>query len=186
MKKVFLVHGFKSWPNGGWRPWLMAELNKQSVFCQALAMPSPNNPNVSEWVKEIARNIDLNIHDQIYLVGHSLGVPAILRYLQGSQSKNIKGVVFVSSPIFKAKKKKVGGFLNESFDFQKIKPKVKRCTVIHGSNDRAVPIEQGRELAKQFGVELIVVKNGGHLNGSSGWTSLPEVLDALNEMFGID
>jgi len=44
MKKVFIIHGFEGSPNGGWRPWLMAELEQHDVYACALSMPNPDNP----------------------------------------------------------------------------------------------------------------------------------------------
>ncbi len=34
---------------------------------------------------------------------------------------------------------------------------------------KSVSIDQGETVAKGLNGELIVIKNGGHLNGSSGW-----------------
>ena len=182
MKKVFIIHGFQGSPNGGWRPWLMTELEKINIYACALAMPDPNNPIPAEWVEEIARHVEGNKRDQIYLVGHSLGVPAILRYLETTKAKNVKGIILVSGPVFKTSKKKVAAFLKKPFNFKKIKSKVQKIVVIHGDNDRNVSFDQGETLAKELQAKLIVVKNGGHLNGSSGWTTLPVCLDALNEI----
>ena len=39
-------------------------------------------------------------------------------------------------------------------------------------------------LAKELNAKLFVVRNGGHLNGSSGWVTLPQCLGALKEMIG--
>jgi predicted alpha/beta hydrolase family esterase len=72
MKKVFIIHGFEGSPNGGWRPWLMSELEKKDMYACALAMPHPENPICSEWVGEIGRHVIQNKQDDIYLVGHSL------------------------------------------------------------------------------------------------------------------
>jgi hypothetical protein len=184
MKKVFIVHGFEGSPNGGWRPWLMSELEKTKIYACALSMPTPEKPIWSEWVKEIGRHVEQNKKDQIYLVGHSLGVPAILRYLERTKSKNVKGAVLVSGPIYKTKKKAINNFFKTSFDHKAIRSKTKKFLVIHGDNDPNVPLEQGRELAQELKGKLIVVKNGGHLNGSSGWYSLPQCLDGLKEMVG--
>lgn len=183
MKKVFIVHGFQGSPNGGWRPWLMTELEKLDVYACALSMPDPNNPKVSEWVEEIARHVERNPRDQIYLIGHSLGVPAILRYLENTQVKNIKGAVLVSGPVFKTSKKKVEAFLEKPFDFKTIKARVRKFAIIHGNNDQSVSFDQGEALTKELGANLIAIKNGGHLNGSSGWTSLPQCLATLEKMF---
>lgn len=160
----------------------MAELDKKGVYACALAMPSPNSPICAEWVEEIARHVESNKKDQIYLVGHSLGVPAILRYLERTKAKNIKGAVLVSGPAFRVGGKKISNFLTKPFDFKSIKPKVKRFVVIHGDDDKLVPFVHGKILTKELGGKLAVVKNGGHLNSSAGWYTLPQCLNGLVRM----
>lgn len=182
MKKVFVIHGFEGSPNGGWRPWLMSELEKQEIYACALSMPSPENPICNEWVAEISRHIERNTTDEIYLVGHSLGAPAILRYLESAQAKPISGVVLVSGPSEKNNNRKIDSFLDKNFDLEKIKSKCKKFFIIHGDNDPNVPIDNAKFLSQKLNGELIVVKNGGHLNGSAGWFKLPQCLEALNKM----
>ena len=182
MKKVFLIHGFQGEPNGGWRPWLMGELSQKGIYACALPMPTPNSPLPEEWVEEIRRCVETSPRDQIYLVGHSLGSPAILRFLETTKAKNIKGIVLVSSPVYKTKKKKVAEFLKKPFDFKLIKSKVKSILVIHGDNDPAVSVEQGMFLAKELKGKLVLIENGEHLNGSAGWYKLPEALEGIIEM----
>ncbi len=182
MKKVFIVHGFQGSPNGGWSPWLMSELEKQGIYACALSMPNPNNPIPAEWMEEISRHVERNSRDQIYLIGHSLGVSAILRYLETKNAKKVKGIILVSGPIFKTSKKKVAVFLKKLFDFKQIKLNSKKIVVIHGDNDKSVSVDQGEFLAKELNAELIIIKNGGHLNGSSGWLSLPQCLEVLNKI----
>ncbi len=183
MKKVFIIHGFQGSPNGGWRPWLMAELEKLDVYACALSMVNPENPVCSEWLEEISWIMEKNKTDEIYLVGHSLGVPAILRYLESDQANNIAWAVLVSGPSEKNNNRKLDSFLEQPFDFQKIKSRCTKFQVIHGDNDPNVPLENAKFLAKELDCELTVISNGGHLNGSSGWFSLPQALDALNKMF---
>lgn len=182
MKKVFIIHGFQGSPNGGWRPWLMSELEKQDVYACALSMPKPNEPVCSEWVEEISRHVEINKNDDIYLVGHSLGVPAILRYLEKSEIFSIKGVVLVSGPLEKNNNRKIDTFLETSFDFETIKSKCESFAIIHGDNDPNVPLNNAETLSKGLNGELIIVKNGGHLNGSAGWIMLPQCLEELNKM----
>ncbi|MCX6793053.1 MAG: alpha/beta hydrolase [Candidatus Falkowbacteria bacterium] len=189
MKKVFLIHGFEGTPNGGWRPWLMSELDKKNIYCCALPMPSPKDPICSEWIEEIASNVKNNFEDTI-LVGHSLGSPAILRYLE-SQADNacLAGVILVSGPCEKiladkpdSKLRKIDGFLESSFDFKKLKLKAKKFIVIHGDNDNKVPLDQGQFVSRELDCELIAIKNGGHLSGDDGYTALPEALEKILEM----
>jgi predicted alpha/beta hydrolase family esterase len=182
MKKVFIIHGFEGSPNGGWRPWLMAELEKQNIYACALSMPDPENPVCNEWVEEISRHIERNKNDEIYLIGHSLGSPAILRYLESQTARNIAGAILVSSPSQKNNNRKLDSFLDKEFDFEKIKSKCKLFSLIHGDNDPLVPLKDAIFLSQKLQGDLITIKNGKHLNGSAGFLSLPQCLEVLLKM----
>lgn len=95
MKKVFIVHGFQGSPNGGWRPWLMAELEKIEVYACALSMPTPEILFALNGLQKLLA-CERNKNDEIYLVGHSLGVPAIMRYLESADSTAVAGCVCIS------------------------------------------------------------------------------------------
>ncbi len=182
MKKVFIIHGFEGRPNGGWRPWLMAELEKQDVYACALALPNPDEPLCTEWVEEISRQIAAHKQDEIYLVGHSLGVPAILRYLETADAQNIRGAVLVAGPCEKNENKKLDSFLEAPFDFERITSRCNNFAIIHGDTDPLVPIQQGEYLSERLQAPLSVVKDGGHLNGSAGWYALPDCLTVLQSI----
>lgn len=186
MKKVFLIHGFRSSPNGGWRPWLMGELAAADVYACALSMPSPEAPVVDAWVAEIARFVERNGQDELYLIGHSLGVPAILRFVERApEHVRIAGVVLVSGPVEPlGENASIQAFLRLPFDFDAIRSKIGAACVIHGDDDALVPVRHAEMLAKHLSAELIIVPQGGHLNGSSGWTELPQVKEALLGMMG--
>ena len=183
MKKVFIIHGLGGSPNGGWRSWLMSELEKQDIYACALSMPNSENPICNDWIEEIARYVERNKNDEIYLIGHSLGATAILRYLDSTPNGfSIAGAVLVSGPCEKTQNEKIDNFLNKPFDFKNIQSKARSFVIIHGDNDDRVPLSHGEKLSQELSSELIVIKNGGHLNGRSGWTSLPQCLDALVQM----
>lgn len=186
MKKVFIIHGFNGAPNGGWRPWLLGELSKKDVYACALPMPTPDKPEKNEWIKTINDAVQAP-NEEVFLVGHSLGVPAVLRYLETlKENQRIGGAVLVSGPIFEIKKEgyeKVNAFLAPAFNFDHLKNVSKNFAVIHGEDDKSVPFSDGEFLSKNLACELIPIPNGGHLNGSAGWTELPQLLEALEKMF---
>ncbi len=182
MKKVFIIHGFEGMPNGAWRGWLMQELEKQDTYACALSMPTPEAPVMKEWVDEISRIVEMNKSDEICLVGHSLGATAILRYLEVTDKK-LPRVILVSGPIVKTMNRSIDNFLETPFDFETIKTKSEKFVVIHGDNDPYVPITNHGDISsKALGAEYIIIKNGGHLNGSAGYHVLPECLEALNSI----
>lgn len=180
--KVFLIHGFNGAPNSSWLPWLMSELKSQDIYACSLPMPKPNAPICSEWISEIARQVSENKEDKIYLVGHSLGVAAILNYLQQPESeKIIDGAVLVSGRCQKSTNPATAGFY-EHFDFELIKPRIKKVAIIHGDNDDRVLVENAYMLGEKLGVNPIIIENGEHLTGSQGWRELPQCLEALKRI----
>ncbi len=184
MKKVLLIHGFEGSPNGGWRPWLMGELAAAGVYACALSMPNPEAPKVDAWVEEIARYTERDAQDELYFVGHSLGVPAILRFLERApEHVRFAGAVCVSGPVEPiGDNASINAFLRPAFDFDAIRSKLGKACVIHGDNDPFVPVRHAEILASGLSAERVIVANGGHLNGSSGWVMLPQAKDALLTM----
>lgn len=188
MHKVFIVHGYNGTPNGGWRPWLLGELAKNKIYACALPMPSPEKPQKDKWVEMIDYVVNqTSMNEKICLVGHSLGAPAILRYLEIT-NKNFSHVILVSgfSSILKSndpenpeKYADVNTFVDESFDFSKIKKSTQKFTLIHGDNDDAVPYERAKSLSNSLACELITIKNGGHLSGLDGFYEFKELLNVI-------
>lgn len=187
MKKVFMIHGFMGEPNGGWRPWLMSELAQNDIWACALPMPTPDNPIKDEWIQTIKDAVKIPT-DEIFLIGHSLGVPAILHYLESlPDGVKIGGAVLVSGPVFKIPNNKydlVNKFLENSFNFDYIKKTCNNFVIIQGDDDPNVPITDAEYLSKNLSCNLILVPNGKHLNGSAGIYKLPQALESLLKMIG--
>ena len=96
MKKVIIIHGFGGVPNGGWLPWLIVELGKKGIYAYALAMPNTENPMKEEWVAEIAHAVG-NSTEEVFLIGHSLGATATLRYLETlSEGEFVAGALLIA------------------------------------------------------------------------------------------
>ncbi len=148
-------------------------------------MPDPDKPNKDVWLKRI-KDIVGDHDEDVFLVGHSLGVPAILRYLeQLSLGQKVGGVVLVSGVIKSLEEERykiLDNFFVGGFDFGYIAEKSKNFSVIHGDNDMVVPFSHAEELSQNLNCKLISIPNGQHLNGSAGFHELPEALEALKEM----
>ena len=179
MKKVFIIHGYGGTPNGAWRPWLMKELDKNNIYSCALPMPTPDSPVLGEWTGEIDRIVRNNKEDEILLVGHSLGATSILRYLEKDNSLPISECILVSGPIYKGKNEKIYEFLEKEFNFNSIRNKSNKFTVIHGDDDPNVSLKNAEDIAKNLDCKLITIPGGKHLNGSAGFDTLPECLEVI-------
>ncbi|MFA5933805.1 MAG: alpha/beta hydrolase [Candidatus Paceibacterota bacterium] len=189
MKRVIIIHGFHASPTGGWRPWLVQELQNKGIEAEALSMPSPDDPIFEEWLETIQKAVGEKYED-VCLVGHSLGVPAVLRFLeQVPEGKKIAGAVLVSG-LYKPLRvedtegdiRKIDHFVDHPFDFEKIKSSCEKFVVIHGDNDDRVPFEHAEFLSGVLECKLIPIPNGGHLNGKSGCRELPSALESILEI----
>src|SRR3990167_7996265 len=130
MKKFYLIHGFESMPNRGFLPWLMSQLFQRArYFAVALEMPNPEKPKVVEWIQKITQELGEPNWNK-YLIGHSLGVPAILRYLESLPEKSKIGGVFLvagfadkinDSVVSLVVHSRISSFIEKPFDFKHIK-----------------------------------------------------------------
>lgn len=186
MKKFYLIHGFESLPNRGFLPWLMSELFKKTQsFAVALEMPNPDFPVVSDWVKKIKKKIK-KPNENVYLVGHSLGVSTILRYLETlKRNQKIGGVFLVSGFIDKldnsnsnSNLRKIDNFFEKPFNFENIKKVCNKFYLIHGDQDTVVPISNAEFLGKKLGVTPLIIKGSRHFPSSKVF-ELPELLEII-------
>lgn len=81
-KCVYIVHGYDASPKKHWFAWLKSEIEKSGARAEILTMPTPANPKLDEWLKTLRESV--KFEDEVYLVGHSLGCPTILNFLQSS------------------------------------------------------------------------------------------------------
>lgn len=186
-KKVFIIHGFQATPESDWRPWLKENLEAQGDVVELLKMPTPFDPILSEWVKTISDAVQ-NPNEDVYLVGHSLGVPTILNYLESlNKGEKIGGAVLVSGsykPVIEdedPEERKCDHFADHEFDWDTIKNACEKFVVIHGDDDDLVPLYHAEYISKMLECELKTVKGGGHLNSESEWFELPEALMWIRE-----
>lgn len=104
----------------------MAELGKIGIYACALPMPGFDSPICKKWVDEIKRYAEGDLNDEIYLVGHSLGSAAILRYLENVvKGFVVSGAVLMSAPVEGTNHRNLDNFFEHPFDFESIKKTVR-------------------------------------------------------------
>ncbi|MDP1743336.1 MAG: alpha/beta hydrolase [Candidatus Amesbacteria bacterium] len=183
MNKVIIVHGLFGSPNGNWKPWLMTELEKDEVYASSIMMPNSEKLLKDDWIAEVAHQVELCRYENLYLVGHSLGATTIMRYLESPISKKVSGVVLVAGPCKKNDNRHIDSFLEDKFDFEKIKTMSERFLVIHSDNDPYVPLENAQILSRELEAKLVIVPGGGHFNSASGFFTLPQCLEELKRWY---
>ena len=184
MKRVFLVHGYTGFPENHWFPWLKKQLEEKGFAVESLKMPNPKHPKKDEWVSKLKESVG-STDENTYLVGHSLGCIAIVRYLeQLPENAKVGGCVFVAGFSKGLKFPELTPFYTPEPDMEKVKKHTDKFVTIFSTDDDMVPLEIGKKFQQQLGAELIIEENKGHFCKNEGVTELPSVLNAVVEMAG--
>lgn len=185
-KRVFIIHGWEGTPDSNWFPWLKGELEKKSFEVFVPQMPNADLPQMTEWLahlQEIVGEPDENT----YFVGHSLGVIAILRYLESLPAgKKVGGAVLAAGFSEPVGIRELENFFATPLDYEKVKSAAKQIIAVNSDNDHYVPLVQGEILRDKLDAKLIIIPNGDHLNAGDGYFRFPLVLGEILKMAGIN
>lgn len=182
MKTAFIFHGTEGYPEENWFPWMKEKLKEKGyeVFVPQFPSPPVVPSKISEWF-EVLKTFEQYIDQDSILIGHSLGGKFLLRVLEKLESP-IKTACFVGTPIGIqpiANNERDNAFTENNFDWENIKNKAQHFIVFQSDNDPYVGLENGKELAKNLGVELSFIPNAGHFNKPAGYTKFPELLEKI-------
>lgn len=184
-KRVFVIHGWGGDPYGGWKPWLKSELEAKGFDVTMPQMPDPEFPKMGEWVGTLAKLVGKPNGD-CYLVGHSLGVVTVLRYLETLKGKEkIGGAVLVAGLAMDTNIPEIKNFFpSPSYDWASIKQHCPKFISINSDNDYYIPLSHGEEFRNKLGAEFIIKKKHGHFSSADGFTELPVLLECVLKIAG--
>lgn len=191
VKRVFIIHGWDSYPEDCWFPWLKAELEKKGFEVQVPLMPNKASPKIEEWVpflKELVKNPD----KETFFVGHSIGCQTILRYLESLDIKIKVNTVFLVAGWINLmnlnsdeEKTVARPWLETPINWEKIKNHAEKFVAIFSDNDRWVPLSDSDIFKKKLNAKIFIEKNKGHFSESDGVKKIPVLLKELSAAAGI-
>lgn len=183
-KRVVIVHGAFGNPQENWFPWLKVQLEKDGYESIVPQFPTPENQNPKSWLAILDKAVQ-TFDENLVMVGHSLGPALILRKLELLESP-IKAAFLVSPfigalnlPDFDSVN---APFFVTPFNWEKIRKNSKKFSAYNGDNDPYVPLERGKEVARNLGIDLQVIKNGGHINAAAGYTKFEKLLQDIKSL----
>lgn len=180
MKKAFILHGTFGNPEENWFPWLKDELirNEYQVFVPAF--PTPENQSLNTWLEVINKYVN-KMDENTILIGHSMGSTFIFNILQTYKIK-VNNLYLAAAfdrsldhPIDELAKT----FLEEGFDWSRIQSRFNKCYMFSGDNDKYISIDIPVDIAKNLNADLEIIKGGGHLNATSGYTKFELLLSKI-------
>jgi predicted alpha/beta hydrolase family esterase len=161
---------------------MKGELLAHKVPAETVRMPNTDFPKADEWVAAIRKAVGTPDED-VYLVGHSLGCMAILRYLESlSGGEKIGGILFVSGFSRSIGISYMDDFFAEPLNYDLIASRVDKKIFFQSDDDPYVPMSEGKNLEEKLGGTLNILEGAGHVTQSSGFSAFTAGLEALREM----
>jgi predicted alpha/beta hydrolase family esterase len=142
------------------------------------SFPTPENQSLTSWLNVFQLYREKLTEDSI-IVGHSLGVPFAWHIIQQLNFQINKLICIAGSDSLSGNSdfdtiNKT--FLSNSFDWNSISDHCDEIIIFHGDNDPYIPLPIAKKYASHLKTKVNVVKNAGHFNEVSGYTSFPELL----------
>lgn len=189
-KRAFLIHGWSGHIENGIFPWLKENLEKRGFVVYAPKMPDPGNPKINTWVPFLSEQIGVP-NENTFLFGHSMGVQAILRYLESiSSGSKIGGAVFLAGfthltdEAYEEEEDQeiAKPWLGTPINWNKVKSSVGKFIAIFSDNDPFVPLSDSDIFKENLGAKIIIENRKGHFSDSDGIKELPSALSSVLEV----
>ncbi|RJQ19040.1 serine hydrolase family protein [Candidatus Woesearchaeota archaeon] len=184
MKRVFIIHCWGGTPKDNWYSWLKAQLEKEGFAVEVPAMPDTEHPRRETWVPLLKKRIGKPDKDT-YLVGHSIGCSAILRYLEENGPVGgcllVAGFFEVTWPHVPTKEDKalMDGWTGP-LDEGAVRKNAGDLRCLFSDNDPWVPLSNVKKFEERLGAKAVVERKQGHY--SNGMATVPTALKMLLEM----
>lgn len=185
MKKiVYIIHGFGSEPERGWRPWLRNQLVARGYEVVMPAMPNPNMPMPLDWLAKL-QEVITKLDENTIIVGHSLGANTAMRFLESlSDDVKIGKLITVAAVVDRVTvtgdaEKLIRLWTSIQIDAEKVKSRAGEIVSFFSDNDPFIPLETEVVMREKFGARIIIGHDKAHYNSASGMTESPELLEEI-------
>ncbi len=181
--RAIILHGAQGGPETNWFPWLQSELEPHGTEVVRPRFPTPQGQSLDAWFDVYDARTEALPALPTILVGHSLGAAFALRLVERSTAP-INGLFLAAGfvgalglPDYDAIN---ASFFLQPFDWTGIRKRMgPACHVWAGNDDPYVPLARSQSMADSLEVRLEVVPSGGHLNSETGFTTFPQLRDAI-------
>lgn len=182
MKRAIIVHGWDGFPEECWFPWLKRELEARGFAVSVPQMPDAAHPHIETWVPKLAEVVGTPDED-LYLIGHSMGVQTIMRYLASINVK-IGGFVavagFFTLILDELEEKSVAEpWLATPIDTERVRTNANKITSIFSDDDKYVPLENIDFFKSKLGAEVVLLHGRGHMGGGDDANEVHQILDEV-------
>lgn len=183
MQRVILIQGNgQSSGQDNWFPWLVSELKKLVVICEAPDFPNPKEAKASEWLPFLKN--ELKADKNTVLIGHSSGAVAALRY---AEKNHIYGSILVGAyhTDLGYDDEKASGYFDEPWSWDAIKNNQEWVIIFASTDDPYIGIDEPRLMKAELDADYYEFTDQGHFGEGNSKTEFPELLEALKKKLGL-
>lgn len=184
MKKVYIIHGYYASPNEHWFPWFVEKVHAgYGIDVEVLRMPRPETPHIEMWLEKLREKIGIP-NPETFIIAHSLGCIAFLRYLESLQENFTLGGMILVSPFDKPLEifPNLDAFVTVTLDYPKIARSALQKYTIFSDNDLYVPAMVSKNMGINLDSALYEIPHGGHFLGIEGFETFPELYEVFRQM----
>lgn len=160
--RVILIHGFNASPEMNFHPWLAGALRNKGF---EVITPKLNLNNGEIDLPGIIEDMKTQVgylKGEDIILGHSLGAFIVLQYLEAIEmTETPRAVVLVAAP-WKVSKPELRQLFIADLDADVLMWKAREFVVIHSKDDKLVPIDHGRKLAKALKARIVETESDDH------------------------
>lgn len=170
MKNIFIIHGLGGHPQENWFPWLKRELEGEGNHVVVPRFPHPFEPQLSEWLEHFKQYRE-QVSEKTILIGHSLGVTFILRFLERTDI-HVDSCFLVAGaiePMGNDFDPFVANFFEGGYQWETIRGRSCSFAVFHADNDPYIPLSQAQKITRELHADFHLIPGGSHLNEGAGY-----------------
>ena len=186
MKEIYLIHGWGGSPESEvWFGWLKEECKKRNYKLIIPKMPGTDYPKIDEWTNKLDEIIKPN--EDVYLIGHSIGCQAIMRYLEKlSEKVKFKGLIFIAgwfnlleSAYEEDEEREIAKpWLETPINTKKVKEHANKILAVFSTDDSCVSSSDSEIFKEKLNADIIIKKNEGHFNDTK---EIKEILEFIEK-----
>ena len=188
MKNYFIIHGFMGSNIENWFPWFKEKIDSENSLCVIPQFPIEiHKHNYDNWKKllDVYNKEYKMLNEDSVVIGHSTGSICALKYILENKIKIDKLILVSGFNNFLAEDKNdIHNEINPTYyvadeDIYNIRKYVNKIICIYGDNDPYIPQDVLHNFSKSINAHEIIIKDGGHLNATAGYTTFKEILNEI-------
>ncbi|MEK6902876.1 MAG: alpha/beta hydrolase [archaeon] len=190
MTTLLLAHRWSGSPDADWYPWLKRQLEAEGVRVLIPKMPDVHHPKIESWVSTLQETLPTP-NEKTYLIGHSIGCQAVLRYIETLPANPTVGGLLLIAPWTKLKNQEeetpeeraiAKPWMETPINWKKIFARATNTRAIFSTDDPYVDyVSESNNFRQKLNANILIEENMGHFTSHDGINELKIARDIIQE-----